>query len=104
MNASEPLAQIASTGIVGALLVLAIIAIVYLHRQLSAEKDARIEDSQKFTTLAMSMQKEVIAFVHKHGDMMETQKDSQKEILQKLGDIADLFKRYVDDDRLKGRR
>lgn len=63
--------QIASTGVVGALLVLALFALREKDKQLKDEMTARIEDAGRFNTLSMSLQREVIGAVEKLGEMLE---------------------------------
>lgn len=60
MAEAELYKQIASTGILGILLVASILALVRIYRDLIAEKNSRIEDATKFNTLALAMQKEMI--------------------------------------------
>ena len=67
----EMFRQLASTGVVGALLVLTLLALREKDRQLKAEMLARIEDAAKFHTLSMSLQREVIAAVGKLGEMLD---------------------------------
>lgn len=62
--------QLASTGVVGVLLGLAILALRDKDKQLRTEMEARIADAAKFNTLAMSLQREVIEAVNKLGDML----------------------------------
>lgn len=63
--------QLASTGTVGVLLVLALFALRAKDRELKAEMNARIEDAIKFNTLAMSLQREVIQAVNDLGKMLD---------------------------------
>lgn len=56
--------QVIATGVVGALLVLAIGAIAYLFRELRIETRARIDDAGKLNTIAMALQREVITAVN----------------------------------------
>ena len=56
--------QVIATGVVGALLVLAIDAIAYLFRELRIETRARIDDAGKLNTIAMALQREVITVVN----------------------------------------
>jgi len=60
MAEAEVYKQIASLGIVGVLLVASLIALRSVYNSFIAEKTARIDDAQKFNTLALSMQKEMI--------------------------------------------
>ena len=82
------LGQLASTGVVGAFLVLALLtlaskekqikelmakhdlALQEKDKQIKAEMEARAADSGRFITLAMSLQREVIEAVNKLGDML----------------------------------
>ena len=82
------LGQLASTGVVGAFLVLALLALTNKDKQLKeqakehtlalqekdkqikTEMEARVADSGRFITLAMSLQREVIEAVNKLSDML----------------------------------
>lgn len=72
---SEPMmtliGQVASTGIVGIFLALALLALREKDKALLIEKNARIEDSQKYMTLAMALQKDVITAVKTLGEIVE---------------------------------
>jgi hypothetical protein len=68
---NQLLSQLASTGIVGVLLVIALYTLRTKDRELKAEMQLRIEDAQKFNTLAMSLQKEVIQSVSRLGEIVE---------------------------------
>lgn len=65
------LGQLASTGVVGALLVLALLALRDKDRQLKAEMLARIEDAKKYNDMSMALQREVMAAVDQLGRMIE---------------------------------
>jgi energy-converting hydrogenase A subunit M len=65
------LAQLASTGVVGVLLVLAILALRAKDAALIEEQHSRIEDAKAYLALAMALQKEVIAAVSKLADIVE---------------------------------
>lgn len=69
--ANDALGQVAGTGIVGALLVLALVALWWKDRQLEREKHSRIEDAKAFNTLALAMQREVITAVQKLSELVE---------------------------------
>lgn len=60
MAETELYKQVATAGILGVLLLMAILAIIRLYRDLVVEKNNRIEDATKFNTLALQMQKEMI--------------------------------------------
>ena len=66
------LGQLASTGVVGAFLVLALLGLISKDKQLKeqAEKHILALQSGRFITLAMSLQREVIEAVNKLGDML----------------------------------
>lgn len=78
MNASEPLAQIASSGILGALVVVLLLVVRHLHNQLTAEKNARIEDGQKTLGVMMSVQKDRVDESHKFGDYVDFLKGQEQ--------------------------
>jgi hypothetical protein len=82
----EMMRQLASTGVVGVLLVLALFALREKDRQLNAEKTARIEDAGKFNALAMSLQREVIAAVNKLSDMLEIWERRESERTKRGGE------------------
>lgn len=95
----NPYAQIAGTGVVGALLLVALFVIRYLYSELkeerrlhdleidkkdaalNAEMRARIEDAQKYNTISMTIQKETIDTVNKLSDMFEVmeRRDTKRE-------------------------
>ena len=54
MNA--PLEQIVGTGVVGAMLVIALLALRALHQELAAERAARIQDAKDNTGLLLKVQ------------------------------------------------
>ena len=68
---AEPLKELASTGLLGLLLVIALSAVFYLFRKYSEEKDARIKDGQEALKLLMQVQSQVIDAVHKLGQIVE---------------------------------
>jgi len=74
--------QLASTGVVGVLLALAILALRAKDRELQLEKAARIEDSKAMMTLAMELQKQVILAVNKLSELVETweKREQQREL------------------------
>lgn len=58
------LTQLASTGVVGALLVVALVALQRKDQEAREESRARVEDSQRFLTLAVDLQAKVTQAVH----------------------------------------
>lgn len=56
--------QLASTGIIGALLALTLYALWRKDRDLRAESAARVEDAQRMLDLAMRLQKELTLAVN----------------------------------------
>lgn len=79
---TELFGQLASTGVVGVLLVIALLALRDVYRQLNAAKDdcsskiqaemqARVDDAKRFNELSMSLQREIIEAVSKLGDMLD---------------------------------
>ncbi len=79
MGESQLIGQIASTGIVGVFLVLAILALRAKDAELSLEKSARIKDSQDFLQLAMNLQGQVILAVNKLSEMVESWERREQE-------------------------
>jgi uncharacterized metal-binding protein len=77
----QALGQLASTGIVGAFLVLALLALRTKDKELSDEKALRIKDSQDMMQLAMKIQSSVIDAVHKLGDIVDSweKRDDERE-------------------------
>ncbi len=67
----QALSQLASTGVVGVLLVLTLLALRSKDRELRAESQARIEDAKKYNDLAMNLQKQMIESVNKQGEIMD---------------------------------
>ena len=63
--------QIASTGVVGALLVIALLALRAKDKELKAEMTARIADSERFNQTALAIQKEVMTAVSKLAEMVK---------------------------------
>lgn len=53
---AAPLEQIAGYGVVGALLVVALLALRALHQELAAERAARIQDAKDNTALLLKIQ------------------------------------------------
>lgn len=66
------LAQLAGTGVVGAFLVLSLLALRAKDASLTAEKNSRIEDAQKFNALCLSLQKEVMTAIGTLGKIADT--------------------------------
>ncbi len=72
---TAPLEQIAANGILGALLVVALFAIGYLHRELAAERAARIQDSKDSTALLLKIQQATLDAIDKFYDLVKTRAD-----------------------------
>lgn len=68
---NDALQQLASTGVVGALLVVAIFALRAKDKELQQEKAARIDDAKAYLQLAMSLQEQVITAVNKLSEIWE---------------------------------
>lgn len=79
---SQLLAQLASTGVVGAFLVLALLALRTKDHELQGEKAARIKDSQDMMQLIMRLQQEVIIAVGKLSDLVDSweKREAAKEL------------------------
>lgn len=87
MEMTQFLGQVASTGIVGVLLVIALLTLRAKDRELSEEKDARIKDAKDWNTQALTIQKEV------------------SDSLAKLSEIFKIWeKREQERERERGRR
>ena len=71
MPPAGSLEQIASVGITGALLILALFALRSKDKELSDEKNARIDDAKTNLQLAMKLQEQVILAVNKLADIVE---------------------------------
>ena len=68
---TEPLSQVAANGILGALLVVALIAIGYLHRELAAERNARVQDAKDNTALLLKIQQATTDAIGKFYDLVK---------------------------------
>lgn len=79
---AEALSQLAGTGVVGALLVVCMFALRQKDKELSDEKASRIKDAQDYTTLAMSLQKEVIIAVTKLSEIVDVWEKREQERLR----------------------
>jgi CTP synthase (UTP-ammonia lyase) len=71
--------QLASTGVVGVFLVLALLSLRSTYNALVAEKNARIEDVQKFNTLCLALQKEVITSISTLAKIAERTEKKEEE-------------------------
>lgn len=71
METGGLLSQIASTGIVGVFLVIALIALHRRDGELQTEKNLRIADAGKYLELALALQKDVIVAVKTLGEIVE---------------------------------
>jgi uncharacterized membrane protein YccC len=82
MTEVQALGQLASTGVVGVFLVLALFALRSVYRELSEERDARIKDSQDTLQMILKIQQGVTDAVHKLGQIVEaweTRADAERE-------------------------
>ena len=71
MTSPDALGQIASTGLAGAMLVVALLALRAKDRALSAEQTARVNDSRENLQLIMKLQEQVILAVNKLSELVE---------------------------------
>ena len=81
--------EVAATGVVGALLVLAIIAIIKLYYELKEErqkrldeKDARIVDAKTYASLLSESQKEIAVITGNLGRVAEVLENEREERLR----------------------
>lgn len=81
----EALNQIASHGILGALLVVALIAYYLKDKRLSEETDARIKDGEETRKLIMQVQQQAIEAVHKLGEIVEWAEKRAEESTRERG-------------------
>ena len=68
---SDVLGQIASTGLAGAMLVVALLALRAKDKALSLEQKARVDDSRENLQLIMKLQEQVILAVNKLSELVE---------------------------------
>ena len=68
---SDVLGQIASTGLAGAMLVVALLALRSKDRTLTAEQAARVSDARENLQLIMKLQEQVIVAVNKLSELVE---------------------------------
>lgn len=73
------LTQLASTGVVGIFLVIALFALRHKDKALEDEKNARIKDAHDYTSLAMTLQKDVILAVKTLGEIVEKWEKREEE-------------------------
>lgn len=76
---TAPLEQLAGHGILGALLVVSLIALRALHQELAAERAARIQDAKDGMTLLLAVQKEVLVAIDKLTDLYSMVQDERRE-------------------------
>ena len=67
----QVLGQLASTGVVGAFLVIALLALRAKDKALQESTEARIKESQDGLRLVMTIQASVIEAVHKLGQIVD---------------------------------
>ena len=77
--------QLASTGVVGVLLVLALLALRQKDKELKDEQQARIEDAKAYLKLAMSLQEQVLGAVNKLAEIVEAweRREEEREKLER---------------------
>jgi len=83
------LSQIASTGVVGALLVIALLALRAKDKELKAEMSARIADGERFRESILAIQKEVMTAVASLAGMVkftEQRIEERDELIEKLSE------------------
>ncbi len=81
------LGQLASSGVLGAFLVLVLFALRAKDNALRAADNARIEDAQKFNTLCLSLQKEVITAIStlaKLAELWEKKEEDREQLAREL--------------------
>ena len=71
MTSPDALGQIASTGLAGAMLVVALLALRAKDKALTAEQAARVNDSRENLQLIMKLQEQVILAVNKLSELVE---------------------------------
>jgi len=82
MGEVQALGQLASTGVVGVILVLTLLALRSKDKEVSDEKAARIKDSQDTLQMILKIQQSVTDAVHKLGQIVEaweTRADAERE-------------------------
>lgn len=72
-----PLEQIAGYGVVGALLVVALLALRSLHNELAAERAARIQDAKDNTGLLLKIQQATTDAIGKLYDLAKAREDDR---------------------------
>lgn len=85
--AETALAQLASSGVLGIVLVLSLLALVRKDAALRETDNARIEDAQKFNTLCLSLQKEVITAIStlsKIAELWEKKEEDRQRLAREL--------------------
>lgn len=74
MDPASPIASIASHGLLGAMLAVAMFVAYSKDKQLQDERAARITDAKNYTDLALKLQAQVIEAVNKLTDTFEEMK------------------------------
>ena len=77
--AESALTQLAGTGVVGVVLVLALLALWRKDKDLRAEASARVEDAQRMLALAMTLQKDVTLAVSALTEIVEKWEKREEE-------------------------
>jgi hypothetical protein len=79
MSEVQAFGQLASTGVVGAFLVLALMALRSKDRELRDEQALRTKDAQDTMKLIMQIQQSVIDAVHKLGEIVDSWEKREEE-------------------------
>jgi len=77
MMTTAPLEQIAGYGVVGALLVVALLALRSLHQELAAERAARIQDAKDNTALLLKIQQATTDAIGKLYDLAKARESDR---------------------------
>jgi type II secretory pathway component PulM len=77
--AESALAQLAGTGVVGLVLVLALLALWQKDKDYKAESKARIDDAQRMLAILMQMQKDVTTAVAALTEIVEKWEKREEE-------------------------
>lgn len=79
---TDALGQIASTGVMGVLLVIALIALYLKDKQLGEETEARIKDGQETQKLLMQVQQSAIDTTHKLSEVADRMEKREEDMIR----------------------
>lgn len=68
--------KVVENGLLGALLIVALFAIWYLHRELAAERAARIQDAKDNTNLLLKIQQATTDAIGKFYDLVRARQEA----------------------------